>query len=204
MALRILPFRQYDDNDVINMFALQSAYVNTSTTGSSYGDAGVFVTTAVGDFNLDPITYASDSYLGKTDYPHVGVNQYPSVSLKIKPATAGDGLMGLTLRQTAQYDESGEKLLYYPQKREDLQVVLPGQSVPVATKGIFTVTSGAWNGSLAVGSGVKLASGVSGTVTGCSVSDAARVGLVIGTGSRSSNTTQDQFEGTYAVIFLGL
>ena len=124
MALRILPFRQYDDNDVINMFALQSAYVNTSTTGSSYGDAGVFVTTAVGDFNLDPITYASDSYLGKTDYPHVGVNQYPSVSLKIKPATAGDGLMGLTLRQTAQYDENGEKLLYYPQKREDLQVVL--------------------------------------------------------------------------------
>lgn len=204
MALRILPFRQYDDNDVINMFALQAAYVNTSTTGSSYGDAGVFVTTAVGDFNLDPITYATDSYLGKTDYPFVGANQYPSVSLKIKPATSGDGLLGITLRQTAQTDENGEKLLYYPQKAEELQCVLPGQSVPVATRGIFTLTSGAFNGTLGVGSGVKLASGVSGTVTGCTINDAFRVGLVVGTGSRSSGTTTDQFAGTYAVIALGL
>jgi len=204
MALRILPFRQYDDNDVINMFALQSAYVNSSTTVSSFGDAGVFVTTAVGDFNLDPITYATDSYLGKTDYPFVGANQYPSVSLKIKPATSGDGLLGITLRQTAQTDENGEKLLYYPQKAEELQCVLPGQSVPVATRGVFTLTYGAFNGALGVGSGVKLASGVSGTVTGCAISDAARVGLVVGTGSRSSGTTTDQFAGTYAVIALGL
>jgi hypothetical protein len=204
MALRILPFRQYDDNDVINMFALQSAYVNSSTTVSSFGDAGVFVTTAVGDFNLDPITYATDSYLGKTDYPFVGANQYPSVSLKIKPATSGDGLLGITLRQTAQTDENGEKLLYYPQKAEELQCVLPGQSVPVATRGVFTLTSGAFNGTLTVGGGVKLASGVSGTVTGCAISDAARVGLVVGTGSRSSGTTTDQFAGTYAVIALGL
>jgi hypothetical protein len=204
MALRILPFRQYDDNDVINMFALQSAYVNSSTTVSSFGDAGVFVTTAVGDFNLDPITYATDSYLGKTDYPFVGANQYPSVSLKIKPATSGDGLLGITLRQTAQTDENGEKLLYYPQKAEELQCVLPGQSVPVATRGIFTLTSGAYNGALGVGSGVKLASGVSGTVTGCAINDIFRVGLVVGTGSRSSGTTTDQFAGTYAVIALGL
>ena len=204
MALRILPFRQYDDNDVINMFALQSAYVNSSTTVSSFGDAGVFVATAVGDFNLDPITYATDSYLGKTDYPFVGANQYPSVSLKIKPATSGDGLLGITLRQTAQTDENGEKLLYYPQKAEELQCVLPGQSVPVATKGVFTITSGAFNGSLTVGGGVKLSAGVSGTLTGCTIADAARVGLVIGTGSRSSGTTTDQFAGTYAVIALGL
>ena len=204
MALRILPFRQYDDNDVINMFALQAAYVNTSTTGSSYGDAGVFVTTAVGDFNLDPVVYATDSYLGKTDYPFVGANSYPSVSLKIKPATSGDGLLGITLRQTAQTDENGEKLLYYPQKAEELMAVLPGQSVPVATKGIFTLTSGAYNGALGVGSGVKLASGVSGTVTGCAINDIFRVGLVIGTGSRSSATTTDQFAGQYAVIALGL
>ena len=204
MALRILPFRQYDDNDVINMFALQSAYVNTSTTGSSFGDAGVFVTTAVGDFNLDPVVYDTDSYLGKTDYPFVGANKYPSVSLKIKPAVSGDGLLGVTLRQTAQTDENGEKLLYYPQKAEELQCVLPGQSVPVATKGVFTFISGAYNGALTVGGGVKLASGVSGTVTGCAINDIFRVGLVIGTGSRSSGSTTDQLAGSYAVIALGL
>jgi len=205
MALRILPFRQYDDNDVINMFALQSGFVNSSTTVSSFGDAGVFVTTAVGNFDLDPITYEADSYLGKTDYPFVGVNRYPSVSLKIKPATSGDALLGITLRQTAQNDENGEKLLYYPQKAEELQCVLPGQAVPVATRGLFTLTSGAFpNTTLAVGTGIKLASGISGTVTGCAINDAFRVGLVVGTGSRSSGTTTDQFAGTYAVIALGL
>lgn len=204
MALRILPFRQYDDNDVINMFALESAYVNSSTTVSSFGDAGVFVTPAVGDFNLDPITYATDSYLGKTDYPFVGANQYPSVSLKIKPATSGNALLGITLRQTAQTDENGEKLLYYPQKAEELMCVLPGQSVPVATRGVFTLTSGAFNGALTIGGGVKLSAGVSGTVTGCTVTDPARVGLVIGTGSRGNGTVTDQFAGTYAVIALGL
>lgn len=203
MALRILPFRQYDDNDVINMFALESGYVNTATTDSSYGDAGVFVTPSVGNLNLDPVTYATDSYLGKTDYPNVGVNQYPSVSLKMKPAVSGDALLGLALYQTAKYDENGEKLLYYPQKRHELQVVLPGQAVPVATRGVFTLSSGAWNGTLVVGSGVKLST-VSGKITGCTVGDSARVGLVIGTGSRVSNSNQDQFEGTFAMIALGL
>lgn len=203
MAIRILPFRQYDDNDVINMFALESQYVNEATTESSLGDAGVFVTTSVGDFNADPVTYATDSYLGKTDYPFVGANQYPSVSLKIKPAVSGNPLLGITLRQTAKADENGEKLLYYPQKAEELQCVLPGQAVPVATRGVFTFASGAFNGTLAVGTGVKLST-VSGAVTGCLISDPTRVGLVIGTGSRKSGTTPDQFDGSYAVIALGL
>jgi hypothetical protein len=209
MALRILPFRQYDEHDVINLFALESQYVNESTTISSSGDAGVFVTTSVGDFNLDPITYATDSYLGKTDYPFVGANQYPSVSLKIKPAASGNALLGITLRQTAKFDENGEKLLYYPQKAEELQCVLPGQAVPVATRGVFTFSSAAFNGSLPVGTGVKLST-VSGSITGCPVADPARVGLVIGTGSRIARTSSDQFAGSpgstgvYAVIALGL
>jgi hypothetical protein len=57
---------------------------------------------------------------------------------------------------------------------------------------------------LAVGTGVKLASGVSGTITGCAINDVTRVGIVLGTGSRSSATTTDQFAGTYAVIALGI
>src|SRR5210317_494159 len=204
MSIRILPFRQYDKNDVINLFALNSTYVNESTTGSSHGDAGVFVTVDTADFNADPVTYATDSYLGKTDYPFVGRNQYPSVSLKCKPATSGDSLLGITLRQTAKNDENGEKLLYYPQKAEELMAVLPGQAVPVASRGIFTVAATAYNGALTVGGGVKLSAGVSGTVTGCTVADADKVGIVIGTGSRTSGTTTDQFAGNYAVIALGL
>jgi hypothetical protein len=211
MALRTLPFRQYSDNDVINMFALGDTYVNESVTSSSFGDAGVFVTVDSANLNLDTITYDStyNSYLGKTDYPFVGVNQYPKVSLTLKPAVSGSACLGLTLRQTAKFDENGEKLLYYPQKAEELMCVLPGQSVPVATRGVFTLTSTAYDGALTVGGGVRLST-TSGKLTGCAVTDASKVGLVIATGSRVAATAIDQFAGaagstgTYAIIGLGL
>jgi hypothetical protein len=211
MALRTLPFRQYDENDVINMFALSDTFVNENVTGSSFGDAGVFVTTDVGNLNLDAITYDStySSYLGNTNYPFVGVNQYPRVSLTVRPAVSGTACFGMTLRQTARFDENGEKLLYYPQKAEELMCVLPGQAVPVATRGVFTLTSTAYDGALAVGSGVRLST-TSGKLTGCSVVDASRVGLVIATGSRVASTAIDQFAGaagstgSYAIIGLGL
>jgi hypothetical protein len=87
--------------------------------------------------------------------------------------------------------------------------VLPGQSVPVATRGVFTLTSTAYDGSLTVGGGVKLST-TSGKLTGCTVTDTAKVGLVIATGSRVAATAADQFAGaagstgTYAIIGLGL
>src|SRR6056300_982173 len=111
--LRILPFRQYDENDVINLFALGGSYANTSTTDTGNGDAGVFVKVSAGDFNSDPVAYSDDSYLGKADYPFVKA-QYPSVQLECAPAISGDTTLGITLRQTAKEDENGEKLLYNP------------------------------------------------------------------------------------------
>lgn len=211
MALRTLPFRQYDENEVINMFALGTGFINESVVDSGNGDAGVFVTVEAGNLNVDTITYDSafDSYLGKTNYPHVGVNQYPRVSLTLKPATSGDALLGMTLRQTAKFDENGEKLLYYPQKAEELMCMLPGQAVPVATRGFFTLASSAFAGSVpAVGSGFKLPSGVSGKVTGCANSDAQKIGSVLATGSRTASTSTanltDPLTGAYAIVRLGL
>lgn len=211
MALRTLPFRQYSETDVINMFALGTGFVNQSVTNTGNGDAGVFVTVESGNLNVDTITYdnAYASYLGKVDYPFVGSNQYPRVSLSLKPATSGDALLGLTLRQTAQTDENGEKLLYYPQKAEELMCMLPGQSVPVATRGMFSITDAAYVGAIGIGSGLKLPSGVSGKLTGCSNTDPAQIAVVLATGSRTSSTSiADQFAGTttgsYAIIGLRL
>jgi hypothetical protein len=211
MALRTLPFRQYNETDVINMFAMGTGFINESVTDSGNGDAGVFVTVESGNLNLDTIVYDSayDSYLGKTNYPHVGVNQYPRVSLSLKPATSGDALVGITLRQTAKTDENGEKLLYYPQKAEELMCMLPGQAVPVACRGVFTLAASAFAGSVpAIGSGFKLPSGVSGKVTGCTNSDAQKVGTVLATGSRTASVStanlSDPLTGSYAIVFLGL
>lgn len=204
MAIRLLPFRQYDEQDVVNMYALVDAAVNVSVTGVGTGDAGVFVRVSAGNFDLDPVSYGADSYLGKTDYPFVGANSYPKVNLKITPAASGDltNCLGLTLRQTAQFDENGEKLLYYRQKAEELMCVLPGQSVPVATRGIFTLSKDAIDGTLVVGSGFKLSAN-GGKITGCLHNDAGKLGLVLGTGSRTNQTSNaDQFSGVFAVIGL--
>jgi len=203
MSNRLLPFRQYDDNDVINMYALADAAINDNVTGVGSGDAGVFVKVSAGKFDLDPVSYGSNSYLGKTDYPFVGANQYPSVNLKVTPAASGDltNVLGLTLRQTAKFDENGEKLLYYRQKAEELMCVLPGQAVPVATRGMFSLGANALDGVLTVGSGFKLSANA-GKVTGCAHSDAGKIGLVLGTGSRTSQTTTDAFAGNFAIVGL--
>lgn len=211
MALRTLPFRQYNETDVINMFAMGTGFINESVTDSGNGDAGVFVTVESGNLNLDTIVYDSayDSYLGKTTYPYVGVNQYPRVSLSLKPATSGDALVGMTLRQTAKTDENGEKLLYYPQKAEELMCMLPGQSVPVVKRGVFALAAAAFAGSVpGVGSGFKLPSGVSGKVTGCTNVDAQKIGTVLATGSRTASVSTtnltDPLTGNYAIVYLGL
>jgi hypothetical protein len=202
MSLRILPFRQYDENDVINLFALDGASANEATTDSGDGDAGVFVKVSAGNFDLDPVAYSDNAYLGKTDYPFIKA-QYPSVQLECSPAASGDSLLGVTLRQTAKYDENGEKLLYNPVKAEELGCVMPGQAVPVASRGVFTLTADGYEGALTVGGGFKL-SATAGKIEACANTDAEKVGTVIGTGSRSSGTITDAWEGDYAVIALGL
>ena len=206
MALRILPFRQYSDHDVVNMYAVIGSDVLTSTTDTGAGDAGVFVKVSDGNFDNDPVTYQTNSYLGKTDYPFVGTtDMYPEVNLKITGSTSGEIPLGMTLYQTAKNDENGEKLLYNPQKQEELQALLPGQAVPVATKGIFTLAAAAFDGpisSYAPGKGIKASAITAGKVTGALRADGREVfGHVLGTGTRTSvGPTTDQFSGDYIVV----
>ena len=205
--LRLLPFRQYNEHDVVNLYSLVSSDALDSTTGDGLGSNGVFVKVSEGNFNLDTITYGSDSYLGKTDYPFVGGAMYPSNPLTITGATSGDLPLGLTLNQTAKADENGEKLLYNPTKKEELQAVLPGQSVPVATRGIFTLSSDAFDGAatdFTIGGGFIASNVNPGKISGVAADTSESLGSVIGTGSRASQGgITDQFAGDYVIVKLG-
>jgi hypothetical protein len=206
MALRLLPFRQYNEHDVVNMFALNSASVLESTTGDGAGSNGVFVKVTNGNFDQEVITYGSDSYLGKTDYPFVGGDMYPTNPLEVDVAASGEIPLGLTLNQTAKADENGEKLIYNTTKKEELQAVLPGQSVPVVTKGIFTLSANAIEGGAAsvftVGDGFEVAG--AGTVGPATLGSATSLGSILGTGSRASQGgLTDQFAGDYVVVKIG-
>tara|TARA_B110000483_G_scaffold81511_1_gene101347 strand:- start:247 stop:876 length:630 start_codon:yes stop_codon:yes gene_type:complete len=209
MALRLLPFRQYDEQDVVNMFALATGEALANTTIDGDGSNGVFVKILSGDLNADPVAYATHSSLGDTSAPFLGgSDMYPAnTALQVQAAGVGDSVLGLTLNQTAIADENGEKLLYNTTKKEELQAVLPGQTVPIATKGIFTLSANAINAggtALAVGGGFEVGD-TDGSIQG--VADAmadASLGMVLATGSRaSSGGLTDQFEGSYVVIKLG-
>lgn len=212
MSIRLYPFRQYSEQDVVNLFASDTADALPSTNGN--GSAGVFVKVSAGNLDSDPITYADNAYLGKTDYPFIGAAQYPSVPLQFTAATAGDPVLGITLNQTLQTDENGEKLLYNPVKRQELQAVLSGQAVPVATRGMFTLADTAvdWvDGSMAPNSHLVISANA-GKVTGLAASAVSPltgnysiVGRVLATGQRiSQNGKSDYFAGTttgkYALV----
>lgn len=147
MAIRLLPFRQYAEQDVINLFALQSTQVLNKVTDTGAGDAGIFVKVTNGNLDAGPTTYDNTyrDYLGvdPSSLPYVGKNQYPRVPITVGAAGNNeDPVIGCTLYQTAKLDENEQKLLYYPQKQLETQSVLPGQAVPVLGRGIITVDAG--------------------------------------------------------------
>ena len=204
MSLRLYPFRQYSEFDVVNLFASDTADSTPSTNGN--GSAGVFVKVSAGNLDLDPITYAANSYLGNTDYPFLGAAQYPSVPLTFTAATNDAPVLGITLNQTLAFDENGEKLLYNPVKRQELQAVLSGQAVPVATRGIFTLNDTAvdWvdanmvvNSHLLISANAGKVTGLAPTTSGPLTGQYSIIGKVLATGSRSSqNGKSDYFAGT--------
>lgn len=166
MAIRLLPFRDYDEHDVVNLFKSAGTldkFIDLSDAtkrSTPEGDAGVFVTVSQGELNTsstdwDPVDVKSNptSLLGKTDYPHVGRNTYPQASLSVSPTAGTDteSCIGITLRQTVARDENGENLLYNPIKKDELYGVLPGEAVPVLSKGLITLSSEALKSEGSVG-----------------------------------------------------
>ena len=225
MANRLLPFRQYNEHFVVNLFSLDLAdptstggvdtpavLANFTHAASGSHDAGVLVKPSSGsDLGAG---YAGTStstgkgstilntYMGKTNYPHVGRNVNPEAFGKFQVAGGTDTILGVTLNQTLGFDENGEKMLYYRQKLLEHQGVLPGEVVPVLTKGIITVAeSGILANSLpTVGAKVYAADGGKFRAAGTGEDFAnTEVGICIGTGDRDSGVydakQKDYFAG---------
>jgi hypothetical protein len=197
------------------MFASDTVDATPSTNGN--GSAGVFVKVSAGNLDLDPIQYTATDItntLGKSDYPFLGAAQYPAVPLQFTAATAGVPVLGMTLNQTLATDENGERLLYNPVKRAELQAVLTGQAVPVATRGIFTLADTAidWvdanmvvNSHLIISANAGKVSGLLASAVSPITGTTSIIGRILGTGQRvSQNGKSDYFAGSttgkYALV----
>lgn len=200
---RLLPFRQYDDNDVINFYSYDL----------ETGEAGSVVKVSNGDLQNEPVKYVERTDSDSWD-PTLGhaLSLYPEVPYKVtKVSDTGAGVraLGIMLRDVRNKDENGENLLYYPQKKEELQCVVSGEAVPIATKGIFTINvNGLTNGVAPAVNSWALPS-KNGTLTGVATTAAAHhthhahaVGQFIATGNRESQMTTDAFAGAYAILKL--
>ena len=174
MATYLHQFRQYDENDVINLFTFDGTTV----------DAGKLV-------KLD----SSNAFVGVGEEDHVGLGAaagaaYPNTvsttfDVKAKVVLAGAGAanlpIGMTLVAMAETDENGEKLLYNPRKAAEMGVVIPGQAVPILTRGIVLYRSSAvgWTGGT-VTAGVALYAQASGELDPSNANSAIQVGTALG------------------------
>ena len=172
MATRLEPYRDYSEHDVINLFSLEVGDAQDLSgwqpAKSGDFDAGVIVAVSNGKLPGDIPGFSDQTsagvnttlrnYLGNSGQPHVGFNAYPVVETTVKKASSGatNKAIGITLRQTLAYDENNENLLRYPLKKDELQAVLPGQAVPVLTRGLVLLNSKAIDGTITVGDSLSV------------------------------------------------
>lgn len=201
---RLLPFRQYDEKDVVNLFSLSlpseaagTDYINlkvgkeTFLGGGNWSGSAVKVDSGNASLDANDPALGSDSYLGaigeanQGPYAYTQGNPYPTAPLKVAVAGEDDllNVLGITLRPTLAYDENTEKLLYYTVKKDELQAVLPGEVAPVVTKGIFTFTEKSFSGETAPVVGGGFVVGANGTFVAAESRAASQAGRVLAKGT---------------------
>jgi len=134
----IKPFRVVADHNVYNLYAWSGAIPATKGTlvkivGSGY---------RASDEQLIMLGSIGAAYTNT-------VSQRYGVLPKVAQTSSGESPFGMLLYDVRNVDENTESLLYNPRKQAEMQCVLSGQAVPLATKGMFlysgvlgTVTAG--------------------------------------------------------------
>lgn len=133
------PFRQYDEHDVINLF----------TSNLTTGTAGVLMTPGkLVKLHTDwlssnnPADIAGDiGFAGDASLTGKVLSTTWSLTAKVQLAGATDTPLGITLVGMRDEDENGEKLIYNPRKAAEMGVVVPGESIPIMTRGLLLVSS---------------------------------------------------------------
>jgi len=142
MAYKLRPFRDYNEHDVLNLFSYDTTGL---TAGSINVGAGTLVKIATGWKNYDSGVELGGGleFIGGagTLQPTNVVSQRYGVTAKVVASTTGETPVGMILYGVRDADENGELLKYKPRKAAELQVVIPGQAVPVVTRGVFLVQS---------------------------------------------------------------
>jgi hypothetical protein len=144
MATNLRPFRDYDEHDVVNLFAFSGSYPQTK--------GNIVTIMGNGWKNSDePFDMAGAPGAGysNTVSQRYGLNAY------VRQCASGETPLGMTLYDVRETDENGEKLIYNPRKAVEMGCVISGQAVPVLTRGTV-LYSGTTLAALTVAAGDSL------------------------------------------------
>ena len=133
----LLPFRDYNEHDVINLYSCDIV-ANKGTLVKpirSPQDSGGSDTSTAG-----PLKLGSDRSGGSFTN---SVNNLFDIVGQVTPVVNWDDApspIGVLLLSVKEVDENGEKLIFNPRKAAEMNVVLPKiNAVPILTKGIIRV-----------------------------------------------------------------
>ena len=166
------PFRNYDEKDVINLFAFSGSLPATKGTL-------VKVVKEAGWKATDEMSMLGDvgASFGNT------VSQRYGVAAKVAASTTGETPLGILLMDVRETDENGELLKFNPRKAAEMQAVLSGQAVPIVTRGTFL-----YNGVGGTPSaGGTAYAGAAGTITASSAGSAVAIGTFLGAKDANDN-----------------
>lgn len=165
---KLAPWRQYDEADVLNLFAYSGAIPVT---------AGTVVKPVASGWRSDE---AFTQLLGD-----VGAHYNNTVSQRfgtlpcVTDAGSGDNVLGILLYDVREQDENGLLYKFNPRKAIENSHTLSGQTSPILTRG-FILISGTINGGATAGAQAYASGAGALTTTSTNQTNASTVGKFFG------------------------
>jgi hypothetical protein len=173
MASKLLPFRQIDEQDVVNMFAYDGTTAQRGLIVKLKTTAGWKLSDAHELSAVSP----------NNSYTNTVTDRY-AVKARVETCASGNTPFGMLMYDVAETDENGEKLIWHPRKAHEMQVSVSGQAVPVLTKGIVLLNmADADRNNVAIAAGTEAYAGAAGAViahSSASGTGLKRVGTFLG------------------------
>ena len=139
--MQLKPFRQYDENDVINLYSL-------AQNSGNAGDLVQFQSFNPSDWD------GYDVNNNLAPFPGMSIPRYVNKA-KVALGTSGNTnlIVGMALWNVRESDPLGRPLIYDAQRYAELHVVTSGQTLPILKRG-WVVISG-YEGTAGAGSGIS-------------------------------------------------
>jgi hypothetical protein len=140
------PFQNYDEKDMINLFAYG---------GTIPANKGTIVKLQGSGFVPSQEALEMLGNVGAYAVGNVVTQRYGTVPKVTSTTSATDKAVGMLLFDVREQDENNQLLIYRPYKQYEMECALSGQTVPIVTRGTFAysgvTTGGGLEGAIPAG-----------------------------------------------------